>query len=221
MNRAVTIAFVFLFSLTSINDRAAGPEWSITSLPHRILIEVPAIDIGSRKTDNLSASVELDFTSPQFSSLKLAGAVDLDSSQVIRYDPATGKSLPSPAWSFARTQGELASRFIDKSLPWDFPVSDLPVTAGSKLETFPRGAFLMNARGDGTLYNSPAVDDWDGDGLSDLLVGVGSGNILLFYNEGDENKPKLNVGKYLVDAEGRILEVGSMASPVVADWNAA
>ena len=298
MNRSITIALLFLFSLMAHGDRVL-PQWTVTSLPYRVLVEVPAFDIGSRKADNLPASVELDFSSPAFSSLKLSGPVDLDSIQVIRYDPSTGKSLPAPVWPFARTQGEVASRFIDKSLPWDFPLSDQPVTVESKVETFPRGAYLMNAKGSGnpgilvwdhtqdgnaashyaiyfrtlkkgerqtvprqgfvgdgsprrdigpaatgdsqyerplptiaysnqrgaaptltgTLYNSPAVDDWDGDGLNDLLVGVGSGNILLFHNEGDKSRPKFNVGEYLVDADGRILDAGSMVSPVVVDWN--
>src|SRR5678815_5743584 len=156
MNRSITIALLFLFSLMAHGDRVL-PQWTVTSLPYRVLVEVPAFDIGSRKADNLPASVELDFSSPAFSSLKLSGPVDLDSIQVIRYDPSTGTSLPAPVWPFARTQGEVASRFIDKSLPWDFPLSDQPVTVESKVETFPRGAYLMNAKGSG----NPGILVWD------------------------------------------------------------
>jgi hypothetical protein len=75
----------------------------------------------------MPASLELDFTSAEFSSLRLPVPVDLDSIQILRYDSTTGKVLPASLWPFARSPGELASRFLDKSLPWDFPFPALPM----------------------------------------------------------------------------------------------
>jgi len=253
----------------------ASVDWAVPSLPYRILVEVPAADLGSRKRDRLPASLELDFTSPEFSSLGLPGPVDLDSVQVLRHDPITGEVLPAPVWPFGRTPGELASRFLDKSLPWDFPISGAPY---GPRRLFPRGAYLMNAKGSGnpgllvwdhtqdgrssshyavyfntkkagttwtaprqgfvgdgsprrdprtpslsgTSYNRVAVDDWDEDGLNDLIVGVDNGDcgyLLLFRNEGDKDRPKFGTGEYLRDATGEILATPNLPSALIIDWN--
>ena len=36
------------------------PDWTASSLPYRILVEVPSVDIGKRPSDSLTPSVELD-----------------------------------------------------------------------------------------------------------------------------------------------------------------
>jgi hypothetical protein len=247
----------------------------VPQLPYRVLAEVPAADLGPRTADARPAALDLDFGAEPFAALGLTGPVDLDSLQVLRYDPATGQVLPTPPWPFGRTKGERASRFLDKSLPWDFPESSSPLTPGSAVGAFPRGAYLANAKGTGnpgllvwdhqqdgrnpshyavyfgsrpagerphlprqgflgdgsprrepqtqnltgSLYNRCAVDDWDGDGLSDILVGIGFGKVLLFRNLGDRTRPAFDAGEYLLDAAGQILDVGFMASPAVADWD--
>jgi len=250
------------------------PVWAVPSLPYRILVEVPDVHLTGRRIDRLPASLELDFASPQFTPLALPAAMDLDSIQVIRYDRQTGTVLPGPPWPFARTQGERASRFLDKSLPWDFPV----MRDGSNADSFPRGAFFLNVKGNGnpgllvwdhtqegktasnyavyfdtrdasqpwksprqgfigdgsprrdvktpslsgTLYNRAAVDDWDGDGLLDLILGVDTGlagYILLFKNTGTHASPQFGPGVYLHTAEGDILIPGNNPSPCIADWN--
>lgn len=275
------------------NMAIAGPEWAVPSLPYRILVEVPAVDTGSRESDSLPASVDLDFNSEQFATLNLSGQVDLDSILVVRYDAQTGKPLPAPPWPFSRDQRELASHFLDELLLRDFPMSDQVRASDAVTGTFPRGAFRVNVKGKsnrglltwdhhqngaassyyavyfntlargetqkvprqgflgdglprrtggntsslaptqisagiqrsdnpsltGTLYNSVTVDDWDGDGLADIIVGEGFGNLLLFRNEGDKAQPKFNAGEFLVDANGRPLDVGWMAKPIIVDWN--
>lgn len=255
-------------------------EWSVPDLPYRILVEVPAVDIGNRTLDELPAALRLDYRS-----LGLPGPIDLDSIQVFRYDPSTGKVMSAPTWPFSRSPGERASRFLDMSWPWDFPLMRSPEPKAMPL-IFPRGAYLANVQGKGnpglltwshtqegnqpsfyaiyfnlltkgkpqkvprqgfigdgsprrdigaaaspntslhspvpltgTLYNSIAVDDWDGDGLPDLIVGNGIGNIILFKNQGTRTRPKFVSGEYIRDAEGQILNVGSMACPLVVDWN--
>jgi hypothetical protein len=79
-------------------------------------VDVPPDEIGARKAGRVPASLELDFTSAEFSSLRLPGPVDLDGIQILRYDSTTGKVLPASLWPFARSPGELAFRFLDKSL---------------------------------------------------------------------------------------------------------
>lgn len=250
-------------------------DWCVPTLPYRILVEVPASDIGPRKWDRAPASLELDFTSHEFSSLGLPGPVDLDSIQVLRHDSITRQVLPAPIWPFQRTAGELASRFLDKSLEWNFPISGAPY---GPPRSFARGAYLMNVKGQGnpgllvwdhiqvgqtssyyavyfdtkktgeiwkaprqgfvgdgsprrdartpsltgTCYNRVAVDDWDENGLMDLILGVDGGDcgyLLLFRNEGDKSYPKFGTGEYLRDASGEILLTPNLPSPCIVDWN--
>ena len=83
-------------------------DWAVPSLPYRILVEVPPDEIGARKAGRMPASLELDFTSAEFSSLRLPGPVDLDSIQILRYDSTTGKVLPAyerPAQEVVRLSG--------------------------------------------------------------------------------------------------------------------
>lgn len=271
------LAFMLSLTLlsTSLQVRAQETtvEWSVPSLSHRILVEVPPVDIAPRKSDAMPAAIKIDLSAPPFT--KLPKPIDLESIQVIRYDPVSGQPLPAPVWPFSRSQGERASRFLDLSLPWDFPLSDVPLTEDNLCRTFPRGAYLANVKGSGnpglltwdhqqdgqqpsyyaiyfnllqdgerqkipregfigdgsprrdlqspsltgSLYNRVWADDWDGDQLTDLIVGVGSGNIVLFRNEGDEKQPRFGRGEYLVDAKGLIIDVGGMASPAVVDWD--
>lgn len=276
MKHLFLVAGILTLSLTSpLLAQDATPDWTVPSLPYRILVEVPPVGTGSRASDALPASLKLDFMSTAFSSMQLPGVVDLDSLQVIRYDPANGRVLPAPVWPFSRSQGERASRFLDESLPWDFPLSDGPLTEENKSTTFPRGALLINVKangnrglltwdhqqdgrhssfyaiyfnvlakgsrneiprqgfvGDGSprrdqqsssltgsYYNRVAVDDWDGDGLTDIIVGLGFGNVVLFRNEGTRKQPKFGQAEYLVDSKGLIIDVGGMASPAIADWD--
>ena len=62
---------------------------------------------------------------------------------------------------------------------------------------------------------SPQVADWNGDGLTDLLVGDGMGYINYFQ--------RLPNGKLTekpdISANGTIIDVGSISAPVVTDWN--
>jgi hypothetical protein len=250
-----------------------GPEWTIPDLPYRVLVEVPPVDIGNRDSDSLPAALEIDISKPPFDQLDLP-EVDLDTIQVQAYDVDTGKPVEAPIWPFQRNKAERVSRFLDKSLPWDFPLSE-PRSADQKPATFSRGAFLNNVRmhgrtglltwdhlqqgknpshyaiyfdrlkpgsrqkiprqgflGDGSprrdveddsltgsVYNRVTVTDWDGDGLLDLLVGVGFGQVLLFRNEGDAKTPRYTASEYLRNSQGQILYPGPMASPDVADWN--
>ncbi len=74
------------------------------------------------------------------------------------------------------------------------------------------GKNLDAGRGDA----SPIVIDWNEDGRKDLLIGRGNGEIALFLNEGTNENPVF--GKMTILNNGK-LDVGSTASPDMADWN--
>ena len=69
-------------------------------------------------------------------------------------------------------------------------------------------------------YAAPcAVQDWDGDGKKDLVVGDGAGYVNLFLNEGTDLAPVFATSTRVQTHAGVNINVGSMAHPVVADYN--
>ncbi len=83
--------------------------------------------------------------------------------------------------------------------------------AGKRLQA---GGKDLDAGGRGNA--SPVVVDWNEDGRKDLLIGRSNGEIALFLNEGTNENPVF--GKVIVLNNGK-LDVGSRASPDMADWN--
>lgn len=66
----------------------------------------------------------------------------------------------------------------------------------------------------------PEVVDWNGDGYKDLLVGgYVSGAIFYFENVRKEKGTPTLVARGPISADGKILRVGSAASPCVADFD--
>jgi hypothetical protein len=63
---------------------------------------------------------------------------------------------------------------------------------------------------------APVVADWNEDGKKDLILGNGSGEIVVFLNEGTHQQPVF--GKPFKINNGR-LDVGSNSTPEVVDWD--
>ncbi len=87
-----------------------------------------------------------------------------------------------------------------------------------------------------TLYAGslavPNVTDWDGDGISDLIVGNSEGRVLFFKNSGTDREPRFGPGEPLsAGGEPICVQPGysgiqgpfenrwGYACPAVADWN--
>lgn len=64
--------------------------------------------------------------------------------------------------------------------------------------------------------SSPVVVDWNNDGMKDLLVGTGTGEVLLYLNTGSETAPVFGEGVAITSA-GAAIGVGSFAAPAVLD----
>jgi len=71
----------------------------------------------------------------------------------------------------------------------------------------------------------PFVADWDGDGLPDLLVGVGNGSVTWYRNTGTRTKPVLEKGIELMPAVPNTKDApktptrGHRAKVCAVDWN--
>ncbi len=68
-------------------------------------------------------------------------------------------------------------------------------------------------------YSTTCVNDWNADGLPDLLAGESDGVINYYRNVGTLTNPVLGAGTLLNLAAGGSIDVGYRSAPVVADFN--
>ena len=98
----------------------AGPpgetaQWTVDR-DCRILVRVEPVDIQDRPSDESVAIVNIDFSA--YLDRKRA---DLSSLVVVGYAADTLSPIPYGKNAYAQSQGEVASRFYDASIPWEFP----------------------------------------------------------------------------------------------------
>jgi hypothetical protein len=65
--------------------------------------------------------------------------------------------------------------------------------------------------------STPFADDWNGDGLIDLMVGAIDGRIWLYLNVGSNSEPIFDQIRFVTLADGDTLWVGSRSAPCVLD----
>jgi len=71
----------------------------------------------------------------------------------------------------------------------------------------------------GASHTRVDLDDWNGDGLVDLIVGVDYGHLFWWPNVGSREKPEYRFSRFLVDEDGLPLDAGAGAAPKVVDWD--
>lgn len=71
----------------------------------------------------------------------------------------------------------------------------------------------------GLLLSRVEVADWNGDGLLDILVGAERGGIVWYPNRGTKDSPSYPYAKLMFTADGKPLDVGFSATPLVVDWD--
>jgi hypothetical protein len=71
----------------------------------------------------------------------------------------------------------------------------------------------------GLIHSRVTADDWNGDGLVDLIIGSARGGIVYYPNVGTKTSPKYSYSKLIFTADGHPLDVGLTAAPVVTDWD--
>lgn len=71
----------------------------------------------------------------------------------------------------------------------------------------------------GLLDSRVAIDDWNEDGLIDLVVGSARGVVVYYPNVGTAREPKFVYSKLVFTTDGKPLDVGISAEPIVVDWD--
>ena len=69
-----------------------------------------------------------------------------------------------------------------------------------------------------TSFCSPCIVDWDDDNRKDILLGSGSGDLVLYRNEGTEDEPLFSP-QVKVEIDDTAINVESSAVPRVSDWD--
>ena len=68
-------------------------------------------------------------------------------------------------------------------------------------------------------YSQPWVNDWNEDGLKDLMVGASDGRVYLYINVNTNEDPRFNATQWVTLGTGAQLDFGSRSGPVVTDLN--
>jgi large repetitive protein len=71
----------------------------------------------------------------------------------------------------------------------------------------------------GLLDSRVAIDDWNNDGLFDVVVGSARGVVVYYPNVGTKTSPKFTYSKLVFTDDGKPLDVGISSEPIVVDWD--
>jgi FG-GAP-like repeat len=88
---------------------------------YRFLVKVDPINIGTRASDVRPAELPINLKTQLQSQLGINGVVDMNSVQVIRYDPDTGQAFNDSSWAFGQSAGDRAFRWYDDAIPYEYP----------------------------------------------------------------------------------------------------
>lgn len=69
------------------------------------------------------------------------------------------------------------------------------------------------------LRATPVVNDWNGDGKKDLLIGNFEGNIVIYLNGGTDKSPVFDSLPYNLRVNRTDFNVGGRAAPRIFDWD--
>lgn len=279
----LTLACCLVAAVWWISEASAlvAPEVDWAGRGHyRLLVRVDPREIGNRPADEMPAEVDIDFETEiarRFGILNRR--VDIESVQVIRYSPQTGKPLHYGAYAYATTPYDRPFRWYDHAIPENYPENEanIDATAGAlRWSDRPMWGYFYNVIGDwrggklawahtqendqasyyaiyfdllpvgslprqmppsgflgdgmnrtdlvsrsttALIHSRVALDDWNGDGLIDLIVGCARGAVLLYPNTGSRVQPQFPYSNLLLMADGKPLDIGWSSVPVIVDWD--
>jgi len=86
----------------------------------RVLVKVEPAELGARASDELVACCDLDLNAPD-SKFPKGCAIDLDSVQVMRYSPESGRAEKYANYAYATSAFDRPFQFYDATYPENFP----------------------------------------------------------------------------------------------------
>jgi hypothetical protein len=150
-------------------------------------------------------------------------------------DGVSLRFVSRPRWGdFYSVLGDgLGGRFVwthrqDGSAPSDYAISFRLLPQGKRPDRLPARGFVgdgshrcapVGASTTGMIHSRVTVADWDHDGLLDLLIGGGRGQVLVYPNQGTRTSPLYPFARFVATADGKPLDVGWSAAPLVVDWD--
>jgi hypothetical protein len=245
---------------------------------YRVLVEVAAVELAQRSSDEMPADVEVDLTGA-LQQMGVDATANIASLQVMRIDAATGNPLTYDNYAYARSKFDRPFCWYDGAIPYDFPEVFAPLSYGNgriKRTISPRAGYMYNVIGEwqeghlafvhtqernessyyavyfdilrpneepqevpprgwlgdglprrdrrgesttGADATKIALDDWNDDGLIDILYGEQYGQLFVMPNVGTASKPMFPYAKMLFDVEGQPLDLGIHAAVLVVDWD--
>jgi len=120
---------------------------------YRILVKIESVELGTRATDELVASYDLDLDAID-SNLPQHRAIDFDSVQIMRYSPTSGQAEKYANHAYASSPFDRPFQFYDGTYPEKFPdyeryLSHQKDAPFLRPKIIPWGARHFNAIGDG------------------------------------------------------------------------
>ncbi|MEX2172191.1 MAG: FG-GAP-like repeat-containing protein [Pirellulales bacterium] len=64
-----------------------------------------------------------------------------------------------------------------------------------------------------------ALDDWNDDGMFDIVYGEQYGQLFFMLNQGTREAPEFGPSRMILEADGNPLDIGVHAAPLVIDWD--
>lgn len=71
----------------------------------------------------------------------------------------------------------------------------------------------------GTDITQIALDDWNQDGLIDIVYGEQYGQLFFMLNQGTREVPAFGPSRMIFESDGQPLDIGVHAAPLVIDWD--
>ena len=95
---------------------------------YRFLVRVDPILLGGRISDERPAQLAIDLNAELQSQLGIRGIVNMNSVQIMRYDPDTQLAVQDASWAFGQSIADRAFRWYDNAIPYEYPEAEANIS---------------------------------------------------------------------------------------------